>query len=74
MASHCCDMMRSNVENGCDLHPDRFECPDALVHYSERTRRYGLIIHGGGQSVIAIRFCPWCGARLRQDKLGDSPR
>ena len=57
-------MMRSNVENGCAQHPDRFECPDALVHYSERRNCYGLIIHDGTNSVISITFCPWCGAKL----------
>jgi len=64
MAKHCCEMMRANVESLCDLHPDRFDCPDALVDYSERTDGYGLIIHDGGLSVISIQFCPWCGARL----------
>jgi hypothetical protein len=63
-------MMRANVENVCDLHPDRFECPDALVNYgrsereSESGNHYGLIIHDGGSSSISIAFCPWCGTRL----------
>ena len=64
MADHCCEMMRSNVENACDLHTDRFECPDALIHYSERGNDFGLIIHDGGCSVIGIAFCPWCGTKL----------
>ena len=57
-------MMRANTENVCDLHSDRFECPDALVNYSERRKDYGLIIHDGGSSVISIAFCPWCGTKL----------
>jgi hypothetical protein len=61
---HCCEMMRSNVENACDQHADRFDCPDCLVNYDERSRHYGLIIHDGGGSVITIQFCPWCGAKL----------
>jgi len=64
MAQHCCEMMRSNVENGCVQHPDRFECPDALVNYSELSGAYGLIVHDGGSSFIEIAFCPWCGAKL----------
>lgn len=64
MAKHCCDMMQSNVENGCNLHPDRFACPDALVNFSERANSYGLIIHDGGSSVISISFCPWCGTKF----------
>jgi hypothetical protein len=63
MAKHCCEMMRSNVEKACELHADRFECPDALVNCSERGS-YGLIIHDGGSSEISIAFCPWCGTQL----------
>ena len=62
--SHCCDEMRTQVEQKCDVHPDPFNCPDNLVYYSARFNEYGLIVHDGGSSVIRIRFCPWCGARL----------
>ncbi|MFB9422507.1 DUF6980 family protein [Nonomuraea rubra] len=34
-----------------------------MVH-SAAYRSYGLPIHDGGSSSIAIRYCPWCGARL----------
>ncbi|WP_435832452.1 DUF6980 family protein [Nonomuraea rubra] len=27
-------------------------------------RSFGLPIHDGGSSSIAIRYCQWCGARL----------
>jgi hypothetical protein len=64
MAVHCCEMMRSKVEWTCDLHADRFECPDCLVHHSARRGTYGLIIHDGAQSFIVIAYCPWCGAKL----------
>jgi len=64
MADQCCEMMQSNVENTCEQHPDRFECPDCLVNYSERGNSYGLIIHDGAGSVISIAYCPWCGASL----------
>ncbi|WP_082730447.1 MULTISPECIES: DUF6980 family protein [Sphingomonas] len=66
MTTHCCDMMRLNVENNCDQHPDRRECPDCLVDYWPQSDTYGLIVHDGGSSVIAIAFCPWCGAKLPQ--------
>lgn len=66
MEPHCCEDMRRAVERACDLHPDKFDCPDGLVHYSSRSGKYGLIIHDGGSSVIAIRFCPWCGTRLAE--------
>ena len=65
MAKHCCEMMRSNVENTCDIHPDRFDCPDCLVDYDERSSRYGLIIlNEAGGGVITIAYCPWCGTKL----------
>jgi hypothetical protein len=61
---HCCEMMRSNVENQCAEHQDRLDCPDCLIDYRPKTDEYGLIVHDGGSSVIAILFCPWCGADL----------
>jgi hypothetical protein len=48
----------------CEMHPDRFDCPDALIHYSTQSDEYGLIVHDGGSSVIGIDYCPWCGASL----------
>lgn len=64
MSKHCCEMMRDNVENICDDHPWRFDCPDCLIHYSSGDETYGIIIHDGGSSRIVIRYCPWCGSRL----------
>ena len=63
-ADHCCVDLARAVEESCDRHPDRFDCPDALVDYNAKLREYGLIIHDGGTSVIAIAYCPWCGTRL----------
>ena len=34
------------------------------MNYSDRFDEYGLIVHDGGTSVIAIKFCPWCGSKL----------
>ena len=64
MASHCCEMMRSNVESVCEQHPNRYDCPDCLIHYGARNRSYGIIIHDGGSSYIQISHCPWCGTKL----------
>ena len=64
MTIHCCEMMRSNVESTCADHPNRSDCPDALVAYWPKQGEYGLIIHDGGESVIRIAYCPWCGSRL----------
>jgi hypothetical protein len=64
MTSHCCKDMARAITSACDVHVDPFDCPDALVHHSRRFDEYGIIIHDGGHSTLAIRFCPWCGARL----------
>jgi hypothetical protein len=64
MDDHCCEDMRREVERRCERHPNRFDCPDCLIHYSPRVREYGLIVHDGGSSSRHIRFCPWCGSRL----------
>ena len=56
--------MSEELGKKCEMHSDRFECPDALVDYAPRAKTYGLIVHDGGSSVIGIDFCPWCGANL----------
>ena len=61
----CCDQMRSALEARCDVHPDRSDCPDALVTFNEHRRTFGLLIHDGGSSAVTIHFCPWCGSDLR---------
>ncbi|WP_338058069.1 DUF6980 family protein [Streptomyces cavernae] len=60
--------MTSQVNRHCDLHPDPFGCPDALVVFSQRFQEYGLIIHDGGTATSGILFCPWCGARLPESQ------
>jgi hypothetical protein len=67
---YCCEAMRKAVEHVCDRHPDRFNCPDCLVHYSAKVHEYGLIIHDGGSSSIGIQYCPWCGAKLPESLRG----
>ena len=59
----CCGMMRHNVTNTCDQHPNRYDCPDMLV--DRVSGGFGLTIRSdGGGGVIEIRYCPWCGAGL----------
>ena len=62
MDEYCCDAMRRDLQQECCWHPDRWDCPDALIGRMEGG--YGLIIHDGGSSVSAISFCPWCGTKL----------
>jgi hypothetical protein len=68
MHIHCCDRMNEQLASTCDTHPDRFDCPDALLTYSDRFDEYGLIVHDGASSSILIAFCPWCGATFRESK------
>ena len=64
MKRHCCDRMAEQIAFRCPDHEDRFECPDALVSYSDKRDQYGLIIHDGATSVSVSNFCPWCGTKL----------
>ncbi len=62
MSVHCCDRMDYDLSQSCEVHDTRFNCPDALIGVVRGG--YGLIVHDGGSSMIAISFCPWCRARL----------
>ena len=57
----------------CEQHPNKFECPDNLVTYNEKKGAYGLVVHDGGSSYIAIQFCPWCGAALQSKASAHEP-
>ena len=61
-SDYCCEVMREELKQSCEVHPDPFECPDLLVTRS--SGEYGLIIHDSGNSYIVINYCPWCGTRL----------
>jgi hypothetical protein len=68
MSLHCCEQMSAQVNMACERHPNPFECPDVLVHYSSIFDEYGLVIHDGGSSSIQILFCPFCGNELPESK------
>lgn len=61
--SFCCGQMKEHIEHACDIHS---ECPDKLITITKNG--YGLIIHDGGESVITINYCPFCGSELRAEK------
>lgn len=63
-SSHCCEMMQTNVNYSCEVHDNAYECPDHLIFYNKVSRSYGIIIHDGGESVVKINYCPWCGKKL----------
>jgi hypothetical protein len=64
--------MRHHAETRCDQHPDRFDCADNLIYRDTDGSSYGLIVHDGGSSYIAISYCPWCGASLPTDEGQDT--
>ena len=59
-------MMTSNVNSTCEQHPNRHDCPDCLIDYWPKSNTYGIMIHDGGESVIVISYCPWCGTKLSE--------
>jgi hypothetical protein len=61
----CCEMMGYQLNQTCDQHADPLDCPDFLISLG-KDGTAGLIIHDGGCSVIAIKYCPWCGARIKK--------
>jgi len=62
----CCIKMKNHASFRCDIHADKFECPDSLIDIRD-SGTYAIIIHDGGTSGIEINFCPWCGARLTKN-------
>ncbi len=71
--NHCCDRMTDALKFTCKKCKDPFECPDSILHYTE-TRAYGLIVHDGGRSFLAIKHCPWCGKKLKKNKTREITR
>ena len=64
---YCCEQMEENSTLNCDQHKSVFECPDILM-FQSTTGDTGIIVHDGGPSYILIRFCPWCGKKLKYTK------
>lgn len=62
--TYCCNRMREDLEQVCDMHPDPAYCPDSLVSYRSDRKQYGLYVHDGGESYVRIKYCPWCGTKL----------
>ena len=60
----CCESMSFHLKQKCDHHSDPFDCVDVAICYSEKNGEYGIIVHDGGESYLAINYCPWCGANL----------
>jgi len=63
--------MNEMVNQTCNNHPNKFDCPDSLIHFSRKFREYGLIIHDGGTSSVSIQFCPFCDTELPGSKRNE---
>ena len=57
-------MMQGQIEMECSEHSNLKDCPDSLIYKSENKELYGIRIHDGGSSFVAIEYCPWCGSQL----------
>lgn len=57
-------MMQTQLTFQCQQHPDLSDCGDSLIGRLN-SGEIGIRIHDGGDSMVAIRFCPWCGQYLR---------
>jgi hypothetical protein len=70
--THCCELMRAQVEHTCPDHPGRGECPDQVVGYDARFDEYGIWLRTGEEgpaaSWLTISHCPWCGATLPESR------
>ncbi len=65
---YCCDKMRDEFEDwNCDQHFDKYECPDAVIDYTERLDEYWIIIHWT-PSYNVINYCPWCWLELKSKR------
>ena len=61
----CCSSMARQLNWSCDKHTAPAECPDDLIGRFKDS--FGLLIHDGGTSYVAITHYPWCGAKLIPD-------
>ena len=60
MKKHCCKSTEYYLAN-----------EDKIVHYWNKYGEYGIPVHDGGTSMIAIEYCPWCGEKLPQSNSGE---
>ena len=38
------------------------------IHYNDIFDEYGLICHEDNESVVILKYCPWCGKKLPSSK------
>ena len=52
----------------CKIHKNKWDCPDNTLIFSKKTKKYGIPIRDGGKSFIEIKYCPWCGEKIKNGK------
>lgn len=67
---YCCDDFEEYIDRTCGANDECtvYDCPDCIL-MSTRSG-YGIPVHDGGTSFVSIQFCPWCGADLEDEKVG----
>ena len=46
--------MTEIISRECPVHPDRRDCPDAIIEYISKFDEYGIIVHDGGSAISKI--------------------
>ena len=54
----CCGDMRRQLEFRCADNVDLTDFPDSLMVLLENPVRFGIRVHNGGTSFMAINYCP----------------
>lgn len=73
---YCCSDMQYHANRWCEQPKlqdgskfgvskphDKWECGDFVMH-SPKPGVFGIPVHDGGSSYIAIKYCPWCSRHL----------
>ena len=65
---YCCVDMALRISESLDENEEiKYDDVDVVMNkWSDGT--FGIPIHDGGTSVIAINFCPWCGNKLKKNE------
>ena len=59
-------MMLAQLDATCDIHGhDPWACADQIIGRFD-DGRLGIPIRDGGMSMIVIKFCPWCGRKVKR--------
>jgi hypothetical protein len=65
LGRYWCTTMAAKATDTCDVHGG--DCPDVVMRRFGKVEDsfwFGIPIHDGGSSAIAIDFCPWWGVAL----------